>query len=238
MLILENVDVVYGKKDVLTGINLAFAKEKTYAIIGKSGAGKSTLLHAIAGIKSFTGRITLDGEILDRSKHRIALVPQKSSLIPWKTVRQNIYLPASLRVDSETTLADKIMNLAGELGISDLLGKYTNHLSGGEQQRVAIARALLFDPDILLLDEAFSALDAITKSEVQLTFFNAISKRSINTILVTHDIDEALYLAEEIYVMKDGNCTKSIGQNTLFGREKELFPYEYNAMACLLKEEI
>ena len=238
MLLLENVGVAYGKKEVLSGIDLTFAGEKTHAVIGRSGVGKSTLLHAIAGIKSFTGSITLDGELLNRSRHRIALVPQKDSLIPWKTVRQNICLPALSRGGSDTTLTDKLIKLAGELGISALLEKYTNHLSGGEQQRVAIARALLFEPDLLLLDEAFSALDAITKSEVQLIFFAAVSKRKINTILVTHDISEALYLAEEIYVMKNGGCTKSIGQNVLFGREKEIFPMEYNETACLLKEDI
>ena len=238
LLQLENVSVIYGKKEVLNGISLAFAKEKTCAIIGKSGVGKSTLLHAIAGIIPFAGLITLDEEILNRNRRRIALVPQRNSLIPWKTARQNICLPVSLRSDSDAKLFEKLIKLADELGISSLLEKYPNHLSGGEQQRVAIARALLFDPDILLLDEAFSALDAITKSEVQQIFFSVISKRKINTILVTHDISEALFLANEIYIMKNGNCTKSIGQNALVGRERELFPLEYNEMACLLKEEL
>ena len=238
MLQLEDVGAAYGKRAVLCGINLEFAREKTYAIIGKSGVGKSTLLHVIAGIKPFSGRITLDGEILDRRRHRIALVPQKNSLIPWKTVRQNIYLPASMHADPDRTLMSKLVTLTEELGISALLEKYTNHLSGGEQQRVAIARALLFSPDLLLLDEAFSALDAITKSEVQHVFFAAINKRKVNTILVTHDIDEALYLAEELYVMKNGNCTKAVGENALFGREREAFPMEYIEMARSLKGEI
>lgn len=238
MLRLENVGVTYGKKEVLSGIDLAFAKEKTCAIIGKSGAGKSTLLHAIAGIKPFTGRITLDEEILDRNRRRIALVPQKNSLIPWKSVKQNIYMPASLRPGPDSNQPDKLFKLAEELGISSLLDKYPNHLSGGEQRRVAIARALLFDPDILLLDEAFSALDAITKSEVQHIFFAAISIRKINTILVTHDIDEALFLADDIYIMKSGKCTESIMQNTLAGREKEHCPLEFNEIACLLRDKI
>lgn len=238
MLLLENVSVAYGKKEVLNGLDLKFDENKIYAIIGKSGVGKSTLLHAIAGIRPFSGHIKLDGEALDRKKHRIALVPQRNSLIPWKTVRKNIYMPALLRKKTYAPLSDKLEKLTEELGISTLLDKYTNHISGGEQQRVAIARALLFEPDLLLLDEAFSALDAITKSEAQQIFFSAISKRGVKTVMVTHDINEALYMAEEIYVMKDGKCEKAIGNNSLFGREKERFPSEYNEIACLLRERI
>ena len=236
MLILDNVGIAYGENEVLSDIDLTFTKGKIHAVIGKSGVGKSTLLHALAGIKPFTGRIMLDEEALDRCLHRIALVPQKNSLIPWKTAMRNICLPAALRGIPDSVLRGKLDKLSGELGISDLLKKYPNHLSGGEQQRVTIARALLYDPELLLLDEAFSALDAITKSEAQHIFSNAISKRNVTTIIVTHEIDEALYLAEEIYVMKDGNCTKAVGQNSLFGREKELFPSEYNEMTQLLKE--
>jgi len=238
LLSLENISAAYGKKTVINELNLEFSKDRIYAIIGKSGSGKSTLLNVLAGIKPYAGSITLNGETLDSGKHRIALVPQKGSLIPWKTVRQNICLPAFLRKSTDSELTGKLEKLTDELGISTLLDKYPNHISGGEQQRVAVARALLFSPDLLLLDEAFSALDAITKSEVQQVFFTAISKRSVNTILVTHDINEALYLAEEIFVMKDGKCTKSIEQNDLFGREKEQFPLEYNEAACLLKEQV
>ena len=238
MLLLENVSVAYGKKDVLNNINLAFAENRIFAIIGKSGVGKSTLLHAIACIRPFSGRITLNNETVDCGKHRIALVPQKNSLIPWKTVRYNICLPALLRKNSDPLLHDKLEKLVDELGISALLEKYTNHISGGERQRVAIARALLFDPDLLLLDEAFSALDAITKSEVQQVFSSAIRKRGVSTIMVTHDINEALYLAEDIYVMKDGICSRAIVNNKLIGLEKDLFPLEYNDMARLLKEQI
>ena len=238
MLLLKITGIAYGNKEVLSDIELSFAENRIYAIIGKSGTGKSTLLHAIAGIKSFAGSITLNGQALDNNKFRVALIPQKNSLIPWKTARNNIILPAALRHDANTELPDKLEKLADEIGISGQLGKYTNHLSGGEQQRVAIARALLFEPDLLLMDEAFSALDAITKSEVQQIFFSAIRRRRVSTIMVTHDIYEALYLAEEIYVLKDGKCLRVIENNSLAGCEKESFPLEYNDMGSLLKESI
>ncbi len=235
LLALQNVCVSYGTKQILTNINLQLQNHKIYAILGKSGCGKSTLLQTLAGIQPYTGSITLQNKKLDSRRHRIAFIPQKNSLIPWQTVEQNIRMPFSLR---QLPQPQHLENLCQELGIHTLLLKYPNHISGGEQQRVAIARAFLFTPDLLLMDEAFSALDAITKEEVHHIFAATIAKHKVSTLFVTHDISEALYLAEEIYVLRDGKLQKPFDKNELFGQDKEDFPIEYQAMIRFYKEQI
>ena len=234
MLKLQNVSVCYDAKTILADISLSFAANKIYAVLGKSGSGKSTLLHALAGIKAYRGQIALHGEPLSHNRQRIALVPQKNSLVKWKTIRENILLPLLLRPYREP--AD-LAKLCAELGIAALLDRYPNHVSGGEQQRAAIARAFLFSPDLLLLDEAFAALDAITKDEVHRIFLETIARHKVTTVFVTHDIDEALYLAEEIVIVKDGRCGAPL-PNALFGCEKEKFPLQYREMHQFYKEQI
>ncbi len=217
MLTLENLSISYGEKKVIENLNMEFENERIYAIIGKSGSGKSTLLKAISAVHPFEGHILINGSPLNVRKHRVALVPQKNSLVKWQTIRKNITLPLTLRHLYEQERFD---TLCREVGIEGILDAYPNHISGGEQQRAAICRAFLFQPDILLLDEAFSALDAITKDDVHQAFLNTISRHKVTTILITHDMDEALLLAEEIYILKDGQCQKPI-KNPLFGLARE-----------------
>lgn len=224
MLSLKNVSVGYDTKPLLKNITMDFAENKIYALLGKSGSGKSTLLKGISHILPHTGEITLKGEPLNVKQHRLALVPQKNSLVKWQTVRQNILLPHKLRKEAAP---QNMEELCTELGIDTLLHQYPTHISGGEQQRAAIATALLFRPDVLLLDEAFSALDAITKDEVHTAFLNAITKHKVTTIFVTHDIDEALYLAETIIILKNGTLYQTLA-NPLFGISKQENPLAYS----------
>ncbi|MEG2406644.1 MAG: ATP-binding cassette domain-containing protein, partial [Clostridiales bacterium] len=159
MLSLQNLTVSYKNYTALNGISIDFYPNRIYGILGKSGSGKTTLTKAIATILPFQGDILINEEKIDCHKHSIALVPQNHGLIPWKTVKENIAFPLKMRkIYDEKAL----FTIGEELGINKLMNKYPNHISGGEQQRVSMARGFLSKPHVLLLDEAFSALDAIT----------------------------------------------------------------------------
>lgn len=226
MLTIENLSVSYGEKQVLRNIQIQLEDERIHAVIGKSGSGKTTLLRAICGIQPFSGRVLLNNSVVNAHKHRLALVPQKNALIPWQTIRDNITLPLLLRGGYEE---DAFQEMCRNMGIRRILDKYPNHVSGGEQQRAAICRAFLFHPDLLLLDEPFSALDAITKDEVREIFLSTIRSHKVTTLLITHDMDEALFLAERIFVLKDGYCRPALS-NPLFGITREEEENRYRDM--------
>lgn len=231
---LSRVSVQYKNKIALNSINAEFPAPGICAIVGKSGSGKTTLAKAIAGILPYEGEITLNGEKPDPRRHRIALVPQNLGLIPWKTVAENIALPLKLRqVYNEADL----QAITQELGIGHLLKAWPNHLSGGEQQRVAMARAFLAQPHILLLDEAFSALDAITKDEAHQTFLRACGKRRVTTLIITHDVAEALTLAPTIVVLKAGNIAQTL-DNPFWGQAREADFPAYLALERRIKEAL
>lgn len=224
---LKTVNIQYDAEHIIKDLTLSFEKGKSYTIIGPSGCGKTTLLYAIAGIKPM-----LSGSIEfmppDAQSH-IAMVLQEYGLFPWKTVWQNITLGLVIRdkaLSSEAkTNAEKI---AKELGLLAHLDKYPQQLSGGQKQRVAIARAWLLSPQIMLMDEPFSALDTITRETLQNTIIELIAKRQLTWITVTHNIEEAVFLGAEVLLMaqKGGGIVKRF-TNPFFGdpllREKPEF---------------
>jgi ABC-type nitrate/sulfonate/bicarbonate transport system ATPase subunit len=171
-----------------------------YTVIGPSGCGKSTLLHVLSGILTdFEGSVLIDGKGINPRNQRIGLVLQNYGLLPWKTVYQNVMLGLKIK-QGHAVLDDYGGYLLKQLGIDDLLHRYPKELSGGQQQRVALARAFILKPDLLLMDEPFSALDAITREEVQELFLKAWQQNPVNTVFVTHSVDEALYLGRKIAV--------------------------------------
>lgn len=231
---LDKVSVNYLNKKALEDITVEFRDQKIYALVGKSGSGKTTLAKAVAGILPYEGEITLNGIRPDKKKHRIALVPQNHGLIPWKTVADNITLPLKLRgiYDKEA-----LMSVAEELGITELLSAWPNHISGGEQQRAAMARAFLAKPHVLILDEAFSALDAITKEDAHKTFLKVYTKHKVTTLLITHDVEEALTLSQTVVVLKEGRL-KEIFDNPLWAKDKEENISEFLQLQHRIKEAL
>ncbi len=207
MLHLDNLSVSYGAKNIISGLSYDFNEEAVYAVVGKSGSGKSTLMKAVASIVPHQGRVLWNGELLTPKTHRIALVPQTNGLIPWKTVAENIALPSMLRGEwDENAMAE----LCAELGINHLFKEYPHHISGGERQRVAMARAFLINPHVLLLDEAFGALDAITREEGHRVFLRAFRRHPVTTLMVTHDIAEALTLARYLLIFREGRIVETM----------------------------
>jgi NitT/TauT family transport system ATP-binding protein len=175
---------------------------QTVAICGPSGCGKSTLLNLVAGIEKIDDGnlgVSVQGNPINQTD--MAMVAQHNSCFPWMTAIQNVEF--GLRIQGKSKESRKIIakNLLQELGLLDRIDSYPGELSGGMLQRVSLARALAPNPKLLLLDEPFTALDPDTKREAQLQMMAAISKHSIGTLLVTHDLTEALLLADRIILL-------------------------------------
>lgn len=210
MLQIKNLSVSYRsqRKEIkaLNNVNLEISDGDICAIIGPSGCGKSTLLNVLSGIlKASEGEVLLGNEELSPFAHKISFIPQNFGLLPWKTVEDNILLPFKIKsIEVDSTVLERLDNLMDRLSIKDLKSRYPKELSGGQAQRVSIVRGFLMEPDLLLLDESFSALDAIIRDEAEEMFLDVWSKNKTTTIFVTHSIDEALYMGNKIIVMANG----------------------------------
>lgn len=172
------------------------------SLLGPSGCGKSTLLRIIIGLETATsGTVTVNGQSPTQSQGSIGVMLQTSALMPWKTVRSNVLLPARLQGIPIEELSDRVDTLLKMVGLSPFASAYPGTLSGGMRQRVALARALLFDPHLLMLDEPFGALDHITREQLNVELASLCLQGEKTTLLVTHDIGEAIYLSDRIVVM-------------------------------------
>lgn len=226
MLEINELSVSYKsqKKSVkaLGPINIDIATGEIYALIGPSGCGKSTFLHVLAGIiKDYQGGIAIKGEKLNPRLHNIGFIPQNFGLLPWKTVEENCVIALKIKgkiVDE--SCRERIDYIMHKLNIYLLKDRYPSMLSGGQKQRVAIARAFIMNPDLLLMDEPFSALDAFTREEAQELFIGIWNEYKATTIFVTHSIEEAIYMGKKIIIMSQspGSIIQII-DNSLFNTE-------------------
>ncbi|MEQ8335189.1 ABC transporter ATP-binding protein [Nisaea sp.] len=172
------------------------------AIVGPSGCGKSTLLRLVAGLIAVRdGRITFDGDPVTGPSPRRGMVFQQPALFPWLTVERNIAFGARFRSLSRTTASQLTEELISAVGLEGFEAFYPSALSGGMQQRAALARTLAGGPDLLLLDEPFGALDQQTRGKMQVWLAGLLAERGISALLVTHDIEEAAFLADRVLVM-------------------------------------
>jgi NitT/TauT family transport system ATP-binding protein len=166
--------------------------------VGPSGCGKTTLLSLIAGLaKVSEGELAVAGAAVDPRRPGTSLIMQDYGLLPWKTVRENAALGLTIR----SMPKDRADRALSEVGLGELGHRWPHQLSGGQRQRVAIARSLALDPDLLLMDEPFSALDALTREEMQDMLLSIWQRRHTSMILVTHSITEAVYLGQQILVL-------------------------------------
>lgn len=215
MIQIENLFVQYDKQNILENISLKLETGSVCAVIGPSGCGKSTLLNVLAGLnRNYTGNVLINKAVPSPKKQTIGFIPQNYGLLPWLKVKDNIMLGLTIKHKSRAKLPQ---NLITNLGLDKLLERYPKELSGGQQQRVSLARAFALNADLLLMDEPFSALDAITREEMQDVFINLWQKQNVTTVLVTHYVEEALYLGQKIVVMTNspGKIYKTI-DNPLF----------------------
>lgn len=241
---LNQISACYGSTKVLDSIDLDLKQGEIYAIIGPSGSGKSTLLHAMCGIvHPHTGKITLKGEILNPKKHVISFVPQNYGLLDWERVEKNILLPQRIRKEKSTSeFKNRYNDTLDGLNISTLTKRYPKELSGGQRQRVALARAFIQLPDLLLMDEPFSALDTLTSENSQKLFINLWKKNKVTTIFTTHNVSEAVKIGQHIIIFtpQPGKIAHVL-ENPVFDREAETNDFEFinftNKIKSLIKKE-
>jgi NitT/TauT family transport system ATP-binding protein len=207
---LSNVTKVYGQSTAeqyvaFDRISLEVAPSEFVAILGPSGCGKSTLLRIAAGLTPPTsGEVTVDGRAVTGPPPGVVYLFQQyaKSLFPWRTVLQNVMFPIESRSRSgRAALRERCADYLRQVGLAGSEGKYPWQLSGGMQQRVAIARALAAEPKVLLLDEPFSAVDALTRMELQSLTLELWQRNRFTAVLVTHDVDEAIFLGDRVAVL-------------------------------------
>jgi NitT/TauT family transport system ATP-binding protein len=188
--------------EALKDINCQVAEGEFVTIVGPSGCGKSTLLKILAGtLRRSSGSLTLRGEPVDGPSRNVGVVFQSPVLLPWRTVLQNVILPIEIQKQDRATFHVRGMAYLKLVGLEGFEGKYPNELSGGMQQRVGICRALVHEPALLLMDEPFGALDALTREHMNLELLRIWSEHRKTVMLVTHSIPEAVFLADTIIVM-------------------------------------
>ncbi len=188
--------------EALAPVSFQVGAGEFLCIVGPSGCGKSTLLRIMAGLLAPTqGAVTLDGEAIHAPHPRIGLVFQKSNLMPWRTVLDNLALPLELAGVPAPERARQAGAMLERIGLPGFGGVFPAELSGGMAQRVALGRALVQDPEVLLLDEPFGSLDALTREQMQLDLMDLWSARRKTAIMVTHSITEAVFIADRVLVL-------------------------------------
>ncbi|ALL01831.1 carbohydrate ABC transporter ATP-binding protein, CUT1 family [Pyrodictium delaneyi] len=224
---LENVTKRFGRVVAVNNVTLEFPDGRFSALLGPSGSGKSTLLYLIAGIyKPTSGRIFFgDREVthLPPKERNVGLVFQNYALYPHMKVYDNIAFPLRLRKIPESTVDAKVQEVAKLLRIEELLDRYPSQLSGGQQQRVALARALVKEPDVLLLDEPLSNLDALLRLTIRAELKKLQKKLGITAIHVTHDQAEAMSMADVIVVIDHGRVQQVGSPDDVYNRPRNLF---------------
>ena len=191
-----------GETLALKDISICIDKEEFVAIVGPSGCGKTTILSLIAGIlKPSSGEILLNGEPVNTKTGKIGYMFQHDQLFPWRTIWQNVKLGLEIQHDKSSESKAYMLNLLEKYGLIDFKNNYPQELSGGMRQRVALIRTLVLQPNILLLDEPFSALDYQTRQTVVDDVSNIIRAENKTSILVTHDIGEAVSMADRVIVL-------------------------------------
>ncbi|WP_179393994.1 ATP-binding cassette domain-containing protein [Lacticaseibacillus absianus] len=205
MLTVTGLTVGYTATPVLHDLSFTVPTDAILAVVGPSGAGKTTLLRALTQTLPFTGTVTLNDQPLSVQQHTLALVPQDYGLLPWRTVRQNVLIATRIR-QGRVTAATRatVTALLDALGIAAVADAYPQALSGGQAQRAALARAFALQPDLILLDEAFSALDPVVKQRAYTLFLTQWQTRPTSTLLITHDLEEALQLADHLLILHNG----------------------------------
>ena len=244
MVAVEDVALTYGDGDesveALAGASFALGRGSSCAIIGPSGCGKSTLLYVLAGLLVPTsGRVSIGGEPVRPKRPGTALILQDYGLFPWKTVRENAALGLDIRGIPRKESGVLVEGALRQVGLWEFRDRYPAQLSGGQRQRVAIARSLALSPDLLLMDEPFSSLDALTREGLQDLLLKTWVEDGLTTVLVTHSIEEAVFLGRRILVFspRPGRVIASI-ENPGAGDPAYRSRPEFYRTCTLVREEL
>lgn len=232
-----------GKRTLaISDFSLQVPEKEFVAIIGPSGCGKSTFLLMVAGLETNTsGELTIDGQSIDGPDDRRAIVFQEYLLFPWKTVKSNIKFGPVLKKISKKNYEQTSRNLIELVGLEGFENCYPHELSGGMKQRVAIARALANQPKVLLMDEPFGSLDALTRESLQLELQNIWLQSRCTVLFVTHSITEAIFLADRVVVMskRPGFVKRIVNIELERSRTRDMFTSEqFREYELILKKTV
>ncbi|SHJ64281.1 ABC transporter ATP-binding protein [Parasporobacterium paucivorans] len=209
----KNITVSYEGTNIIEDISIELKKGEIVCLIGVSGVGKSTLFNVISGLLNpDSGTVQLDGSDIAGKAGNVSYMLQKDLLLPYKTILDNVSLPLVIRGEKKSKAREITARYFEEFGLEGTQNKYPKQLSGGMRQRAALLRTYLFSDQVALLDEPFSALDSITKSNMHKWFLDVMEQIRLSALLITHDIDEAILLSDRIYVMagKPGRIREEI----------------------------
>jgi NitT/TauT family transport system ATP-binding protein len=206
VLVADGIGKVYlsreGELSALEDISFEVFEGEFVSLVGPSGCGKTTLLRIMGGLLApDRGVIRVDGQVLTEPRGEIGFVFQSPTLMPWRTVLRNVTLPVEVQGGNGSRQSERALDLLDLVGLRGFENSYPHELSGGMQQRVAIARALMHEPSILLLDEPFGALDAITRGQMNLELLRIWQTTGRTILMVTHNIQEAIFLADRVLIM-------------------------------------
>ncbi len=242
-LTITGVTKAFGSQEVLRGVDLSVPSGSLTAILGESGSGKTTLLRIVAGFeRADSGEVVLGTEVVDDAgprwvtseRRRIGYVPQEGALFPHLTVGRNVGFGLP-RAPGRAARVDQLLELVGLAGFRR---RYPHQLSGGQQQRVALARALAIDPDIVLLDEPFSSLDATLRASVRSDVLAVLRLAGTTAVLVTHDQDEALSMADQVAVLRNGTVAQLDAPSELYGHPEDADLAAFLGASNLLDGEV
>ena len=228
---IKNVDKFYGKFHALKNINLNIEKGEFISFLGPSGCGKTTLLRTISGLEELnSGHIFLKGNDISNlhpSKRNFSIVFQSYALFPNMTVWENIAYGLENKKVPKDIIKNKVLEVLEMVGLAGISGKYPNEMSGGQQQRVALARAIALEPNVLLLDEPLSALDAKVREKLRNDIKMLQKKLNLTTIMVTHDQEEALSVSDKIMVMESGKIMQVGTPREIYEKPQSLFVADF-----------
>lgn len=209
----NNITVSYEGTNTIEDVSVELNKGEIVCLLGVSGVGKTTLFNVISGLlEPDKGTVELDGENITGKAGNVSYMLQKDLLLPYKTIIDNVSLPLVIRGEKRSKARESASKYFEEFGLEGTQKKYPSQLSGGMRQRAALLRTYLFSDQVALLDEPFSALDSITKSSMHQWYLQVMGQIKLSSLLITHDIDEALVLADRIYIMagKPGRIVEEI----------------------------
>jgi len=209
----EGITKNYNDEPVVQDISLELSEGGFISLLGPSGVGKTTLFNVLAGVeKPDAGKVFLNGEDITGISGRVSYMLQKDLLLEYRTVLDNVILPLLIRREKKKTAREKAVVYFPLFGLSGYEKKYPNELSGGMRQRAALLRTCMLHNPVILLDEPFSSLDAITRRKMQIWYAEIADKMKVSTFFITHDVEEALVLSDTVYVMngKPGQITHKI----------------------------
>ncbi len=206
----RNITKSYDGKKIIENVSVEVKNGEMVCVLGVSGIGKTTLFNVLSGLeKPDGGDVFLDGESIGGISGKVGYMQQSDLLLPFKSIAQNVMIPCLLKGMDKKEARKKAEEILKEFGLYQWRDAYPVQLSGGMRQRAALARTFMTECNVMLFDEPFSALDALTRSDMQKWFKNTVKKHGISTLFITHDIDEAIILSDRIYILGgDVGCIK------------------------------